>query len=139
MLFRSTAESKGLDLVMMSGAAKPPVCKILNYGKFKYEAIKKDKEVRKAQKIVETRELRLSMTIEEYDIAYRVKNAIKFLQAGDKVKLVLRMKGRQQAYTARAIEIMKDFVSRVAEYGYTEKDPEVTGRIIFVVINPKKS
>ncbi len=135
----SRAESEGLDLVMMSGASKPPVCKILDYGKYKYDAMKKDKEIRKAQKIVETKEVRLSMTIEEYDIDYRVKNAIKFLQGGDKVKVTLRMKGRQQAYSARAIEIIKDFVSRVSEYGFTEKEPEIAGRNIFVVINPKKN
>ncbi len=135
----SRAESEGLDLVMMSGASKPPVCKILDYGKYKYDAMKKDKEIRKAQKTVETKEVRLSMTIEEYDIDYRVKNAIKFLQGGDKVKVTLRMKGRQQAYSARAIEIIKDFVSRVSEYGFTEKEPEIAGRNIFVVINPKKN
>ena len=135
----SRAESEGLDLVMMSGASKPPVCKILDYGKYKYDAMKKDKEIRKAQKIVETKEVRLSMTIEEYDIDYRGKNAIKFLQGGDKVKVTLRMKGRQQAYSARAIEIIKDFVSRVSEYGFTEKEPEIAGRNIFVVINPKKN
>lgn len=133
------AEEKGLDLVMMSGAAKPPVCKFLNYGKYKYEAIKKEKELRKAQKIVETKEVRLSMTIEEYDIDYRVKNAIKFLQGGDKVKVTLKMKGRQQAYATRAIEIIKDFVSRLGNYGYTEKEPEAAGRNIFVVVNPKKN
>lgn len=131
------AEEKGLDLVMMSGASKPPVCKILNYGKYKYEAIKKEKEIRKAQKIVEIKEVRLSMTIEEYDIEYRVKSAIKFLQAGDKVKLTLKMKGRQQAYSARAVEIINDFVSRLSDYGYTEKAPESAGRNVFVVVNPK--
>ncbi len=124
---------------MMSGAAKPPVCKILNYGKYKYDAMKKDKEIRKAQKIIETKEVRLSMTIEEYDIDYRVKNAIKFLQGGNKVKVTLKMKGRQQAYSARAIEIIKDFISRVGEFGFTEKEPEIAGRNIFVIVSPKKN
>ena len=79
------------------------------------------------------------MTIEEYDIEYRVKNAIKFLQGGDKVKVSLKMKGRQQAYSARAVEIIKDFVSRLNDYGFTEKEPESAGRNIFVVVNPKKN
>ncbi len=135
----SLAQSKDLDLVMMSGASKPPVCKILNYGKFKYDAIKKDKEIRKSQKVVETKEVQLSMTIEEYDIAYRVKNACKFLQGGNKVKVTLKMKGRQQAYASRAIEIIKDFVSRVSECGFIEKEPEIAGRNAFVVITPKKN
>lgn len=133
------AEEKGLDLVMISGASKPPVCKILNYGKYKYEALKKEKELRKAHKITEIKVIQLSMTIEEYDIQYRVKNAIKFLQAGDKVKLTLRMKGRQQAYTSRAIEIIKDFAARISEYGSTDKEPEIAGKNIFVVVNPKKN
>lgn len=135
----SLAQSKDLDLVMMSGASKPPVCKILNYGKFKYDAIKKDKEIRKSQKVVETKEVQLSMTIEEYYIAYRVKNACKFLQGGNKVKVTLKMKGRQQAYASRAIEIIKDFVSRVSECGFIEKEPEIAGRNAFVVITPKKN
>lgn len=135
----SLAQSKDLDLVMMSGASKPPVCKILNYGKFKYDAVKKDKEIRKAQKVVETKEVQLSMTIEEYDIAYRVKNACKFLQGGNKVKVTLKMRGRQQAYASRAIEIIKDFVARVSECGFIEKEPEIAGRNAFVVITPKKN
>ena len=124
---------------MMSGASKPPVCKILNYGKFKYDSMKKDKEIKKSQKIMETKEVQLSMTIEEYDIAYRVKNASKFLQSGNKVKVTLKMRGRQQAYSARAVEIIKDFVSRVSEFGFIEKEPEIAGRNAFVVITPKKN
>ena len=133
------AEDRELDLVLMSPSAKPPVCKLLNYGKYKYEAMKKEKELKKAQKVVETKEVRLSMTIEEYDIDYRVKNAIKFLQGGDKVKVTLKMKGRQQSYSARAVEIIKDFVGRVSDYGFIEKEPEIAGKNIFVVINPKKA
>lgn len=133
------ASQKELDLVQMAGGAVPPVCRLLDYGKYKYDALKKEKELRKAQKIIETKEVHLSMTIEEYDIDYRVKNAIKFLQAGDKVKVVLRMNGRQQAYAGKAKEIVKDFVGRVSEYGSTEKDPEHLGRNVFVVINPKKN
>lgn len=101
--------------------------------------MKKDKEIKKAQKIMETKEVQLSMTIEEYDIAYRVKNATKFLQSGNKVKVTLKMRGRQQAYSARAIEIIKDFVSRVSDYGFIEKEPEIAGRNAFVVITPKKN
>ncbi len=133
------AEEKGLDLVMMAGASKPPVCRLLNYGKFKYDALKKDKEIKKAQKIVETKEVHLSMTINEHDIAYRVTSAVKFLQNGDKVKIALRMKGREQAYANKGVEIVKEFAGRLSEYGSLDKEPEKMGRNIFAVVNPKKN
>lgn len=133
------AEERGYDLVLMSATSNPPVCKLLNYGKFKYEALKKEKEMKKSQKIIETKEVRLSMTIEEHDIVYRVSSATKFLKEGNKVKVTLKMKGREQAYVKKAIEIVKEFCSRVSEYGITEKEPELLGRNIFVVISPKKS
>lgn len=133
------AEERGLDLVLMSGGTTPPVCKILNYGKFKYDALKKDKEIKKSQKIIETKEVRLSMTIDEHDIAYRISNATKFLKEGNKVKVALKMKGREQAYVKKAIEIVKEFCSRLDEIGSTEKEPELAGRNIFVVISPKKT
>ena len=132
------ADEKGLDLVLMAGNSKPPVCRLLNYGKFKYDALKKDKEIRKAQKVVETKEVHLSMTIDEHDIAYRVTSAIKFLQNGDKVKIALRMKGREQAYTNKAVDVVKEFVGRLSEYGSMDKEPEKVGRNIFAIVNPIK-
>ena len=123
----------------MSSGTNPPVCKILNYGKFKYDALKKDKEIKKSQKIVETKEVRLSMTIDEHDKTYRISNMIKFLQEGNKVKISLRMKGREQAYVKKAIEIVKEFCDRVAEYGTADKEPELLGKNIFVVVSPKKA
>ena len=133
------AEEAGLDLVLMSGGSVPPVCKILDYGKFKYDALKKDKEIKKSQKIIETKEVRLSMTIDEHDIAYRVSSTTKFLQDGNKVKVSLKMKGREQAYVKKAIEIVQDFCSRLSDVGFTEKAPELLGRNVFVIISPKKS
>lgn len=133
------AEEKGLDLVMMSGGTTPPVCKLLDYGKFKYDAIKKDKEIKKSQKIIETKEVRLSMTIDEHDIAYRISSATKFLKEGNKVKVSLRMKGREQAYVKKAIEVVKDFCARLDEFGTLDKEPELLGRNVFVVISPKKT
>lgn len=117
----------------------PPVCKILNYGKFKYDALKKDKEIKKSQKIIETKEVRLSMTIDEHDILYRVSSATKFLKDGDKVKVSLKMRGREQAYVKKGIEIVKDFCARLDEVGQLEKEPELVGKNIFVVISPKKT
>ena len=133
------AEEKGLDLIMMSGGTTPPVCKLLDYGKFKYDAIKKDKEIKKSQKIIETKEVRLSMTIDEHDIAYRISSATKFLKEGNKVKVSLRMKGREQAYVKKAIEVVKDFCARLDEFGTLDKEPELLGRNAFVVISPKKT
>ena len=124
---------------MMSGSTVPPVCKLLDYGKYKYDALKKDKEVKKAQKIIETKEVRLSMTIDEHDIAYRISSATKFSKDGNKVKVSLRMKGREQAYVKKAIEVVKDFCSRLNEFGTLDKEPELLGRNVFVVISPKKT
>ena len=122
----------------MSATAKPVVCKIMDYSKYRFDTIKKEKELKKNQKIIELKEIQLSMTISEHDISYRVTNAIKFLQDGNKVKVVLRMKGRQQAYLKTCIEVVKNFVGRLTDYGQTDKEPEVTGKNIMVVINPKK-
>ena len=133
------AEERGYDLVLMSGGTNPPVCKILDYGKFKYDALKKDKEIKKAQKIIETKEVRLSMTIEDPDIAYRVASATKFLKEGNKVKVTLRMKGREQAYVKKAIEVVKEFCARLSDIGSIDKEPELLGRNIFVVVSPKKA
>ncbi len=132
------ATEKELDLVMMAGNSNPPVCKILDYGKYKYESLKKEKEIKKAQKIVEIKEVRLSMTIEEHDIAYRIASASKFLKEGNKVKVTLRMKGREQSYVKKAIEIVKEFCSRLSDLGTIDKEPELLGRNIFVVVSPKK-
>lgn len=122
----------------MAGNSNPAVCRLLNYGKFKYDALKKEKEIKKSQKIIETKEVRLSMTIEEHDIKYRLANAQKFLKNGDKVKVSLRMKGREQAYVKKAIEIVKDFCSRLSEFGSLDKEPEHVGRNIFAIITPNK-
>ena len=91
------ADEEGLDLVLMSPNAEPPVCKIINYGKFKFEQAKKLKEQRKAQKVIEIKEVQLSMTIEKHDMEVKAKHANRFLEDGDKVKVSIRMKGRQQA------------------------------------------
>lgn len=135
---QSIAEEQGLDLVLMAGNSTPAVCRLLNYGKFKYEALKKEKEIKKTQKIVETKEVRLSMTIEEHDIEYRLSNAQKFLKNGDKVKVSLKMKGREQAYVKKGIEIVKDFCAKLSQFGSLDKEPEQVGRNIFATLTPNK-
>ena len=131
------ADEAGLDLVKISPNAVPAVCKIMNYGKFIFDKNKREKEARKNQKIIELKEVQLSMTIEQHDIDIKAKNAIKFLQAGNKVKVVLRMRGRQQAYSAKGIEIVNSFCTQVEEFSTKEKDPKVEGRNVVVVLSPK--
>ena len=131
------ADDAGLDLVKISPNAVPPVCKIMNYGKFIFDKNKREKEARKNQKVIELKEVQLSMTIEQHDIDIKAKNTIKFLQAGNKVKVVLRMRGRQQAYSQKGIEIVNGFCSQVEEFSTKEKDPKVEGRNVVVVLSPK--
>lgn len=122
----------------MNGGAKPAVCKLMDYGKYKFDAIKKEKESKKNQKTIEVKEIQLSMTISDHDIAYRVTNAKKFLSDGNKVKISLRMRGRQQAYAKTCIEVVKNFAAKLEDVGTCEKEPEVNGRNIIVVVSPKK-
>ena len=136
---QSLAEDKGIDLVQMNGGAKPAVCKLMDYGKYKFDAIKKEKELKKNQKTIEVKEIQLSMTISDHDIAYRVTNAKKFLSEGNKVKVTLRMRGRQQAYAKNCIEVVKNFTAKLDDVGSCDKEPEVNGRNIIVVVSPKKA
>lgn len=133
------AEQEGLDLVMMSASNGVAVCKILDYGKYKFDAIKKEKELKKNQKITETKEVQLSMTIDKRDLEIKAKRGYEFLCDGNKLKVVLRMSGRQQAYSAKAIEVVKEYCSMVAEKGQADKEPEIVGRNIIVIVSPKKS
>lgn len=133
------AEEQNLDLVLMSPNAEPPVCKIIDYGKFKFDQAKKLKEQRKAQKTVEIKEIQLSMTIEKHDIDVKAKHAQKFLSNGDKVKVTIRMKGRQQARPEMGIEVMNTFFEVIKDFGVIEKAPEIMGRNIFMILAPIKT
>ena len=132
------ADKDGVDLVMMNPNGNPPVCKLMDYGKYKFDAVKKEKEKQKNQKISEIKEIQLSMRIDDYHVSFKLKNAQKILQEGDKVKVSLRMRGREQAYSQNAVETVKKFVTDLADYGFIEKDPVIMGRNVSVVINPKK-
>ena len=133
------ADEAGLDLVKISPNAVPPVCRIMDYGKFRFDQMKREKEQRKNQKVVELKEVQLSMTIELHDMQVKAKNATKFLQAGNKVKVALRMRGRQQAYFMKSIEICNDFYNLVSEFATKEKEPKVEGRNILMILAPKTS
>ena len=130
------ADEQGLDLVKISPQATPPVCKLMDYGKFRFEQGKREKEARKNQKIVELKEIRLSMTIDEGDIATKAKNAVKFLKDGDKVKVSLRMRGRQMAFVGNGIEVANSFYEKIKDYATIEKKPLAEGRFITMVLAP---
>ena len=131
------AQAQDLDLVKISPNAVPPVCRIMNYGKFKFDQMKREKEARKNQKVVELKEIQLSMTIELHDMEVKAKNANKFLAQGNKVKVSLRMRGRQQAYFMHGIEICKQFYGLVEENAIIEKEPKVEGRNVLMILSPK--
>jgi translation initiation factor IF-3 len=131
------AEEKALDLVKIVPNAKPPVCKLMNYDKHRFEQAKRERELRKNQRIVELKEVQLSATIEENDIQTRYKNAVKFLEAGDKVKVSIRFRGRQIAHTNIGTQIMLDFAKRIEEYGTIERHPKLEGRFMIMIIVPK--
>lgn len=136
---RQIADNEGLDLVLMSGNSSPAVCKIMDYGKYRFDSIKREKELKKNQKIIELKEIQLTMRIDQYHINFKLKNAQKILQDGDKVKVSLRMKGREQAYAKNAVEVVENFVNALSEFGSVDKKPEIVGRNVIVVINPKKT
>ena len=133
------ADKEGLDLVKISPSATPPVCRIMDYGKYLFDKTKREKEQRKNQKIVELKEVQLSMTIEQHDVDIKAKNAMKFLNNGDKVKVSIRMSGRQQAYFERGIETENRFAESLSEIAVIEKPAKVEGRNIIMILAPKNA
>ena len=119
------AAEKKLDLVNIAPSAKPPVCKILDYGKYRYELQKKEKEARKKQKITQIKEIRVSTFIEGHDLQVKAKNAAKFLRDGDKVKVSLRFKGREKGYASVGQQVMERFAQDISEVGVVEKKPQL--------------
>lgn len=135
---RQIAENHELDLVKVSPNAKPPVCKILDYGKFRYEEMRRQKEAKKNQKAVVIKEIRMSVRVEEHDIQVKAKNAIKFLTQGNRVKITIRFRGREMAYTEQGKAVLLDFANRLKDYGNIDKNPKLEGRSMSVFMSPKK-
>lgn len=131
------AENKKLDLVCIAPKAAPPVCKILDYGKYKYELQKKEKEAKKKQKTTQVKEIRLSTFIEDHDIMVKAKTGAKFLKDGDKLKVSLRFRGREKDYVARGMEVMDKFAEAVSEVGTIDKKPNFEGRSLTMILTPK--
>ncbi len=132
------AVEKKLDLVKIAPNAVPPVCRIMDYGKHKYEQAKKEKEAKKKQKVMSVKEVRLSLNIEKHDIETKAKNAMKFLEHGDKVKVSLRFKGRQMGHTSLGYEVFDKFAITIQEAGDMDGRPKMEGRSMVVFFVPKK-
>lgn len=132
------AAEKHLDLVQIVPNAVPTVCKLMDYGKYLYEKTKKDKEAKKKQKTIDVKEIRLSAKIEKHDFEFKVKNAYKFLESGDKVKVSIRFRGREMQYTKAGAEVLGEFAEAVKDVGTLEKKPQLEGRNMMVFINPIK-
>ena len=132
------ANKKNLDLVLISPNAKPPVCKIMDYGKYRYEQARKEKEAKKKQKTINVKEIRLRPGIEQNDLNTKAKQASKFLKKGDKVKVELRFRGRELGHKDIGKEVMLKFVDAVKEFGEPVKAPAFEGNNMVVIIDPKK-
>ncbi len=132
------AEERQLDLVKIAPQARPPVCKLMDYGKYRFEQSKREREIRKNQKIITIKEVRLSATIEDHDVDVKYKNAVKFLQDGNKLKVTIRFRGRQITHSEIGAQVMKDFAERISEYGVVERRPLLEGRNMIMIVAPKE-
>ena len=132
----SNAYSKGLDLILISPNAQPPVCRIADFGRYRFEQDKREKEAKKKQNIVEIKEVQLSCRIEQHDFDTKVNHAVKFLGEGNKVKVVLRFRGREMSHQQLGRENLDKFRDAVAEYGTVEKAPVLDGKLMTMVVSP---
>ena len=133
-----TAYDKGLDLILISPNAQPPVCRITDYGRYRYEQEKREKEAKKKQNIIEVKEVQLSCRIETHDFETKVKHAMRFLGEGNKVKVVLRFRGREMSHQEIGKEILERFREAVKEAGTVDKTPNLEGRLMTMIVNPVK-
>ena len=132
------AKSKNMDLVLVSGNSDKPVCKIMDYGKYKFEQSKREKESRKKQKIVELKEIRVTPNIEEHDFNFKIKNAKKFLEGGNKVKVTVRFRGRELNYVKLGQEVLNKFTENLEEIASLEKPAKLEGKNLFIILAPLK-
>ena len=133
------AQEAELDLVKIAPTAKPPVCKIIDYGKYRYEMARKEKEAKKKQKIIEVKEVRLSPNIDSNDLSTKINAARKFIQKGNKVKITLRFRGREMAHMNASRHILDDFAKELADIAVVEKPSKVEGRSIVMFLTEKRS
>ena len=133
------AQEAGLDLVKIAPQAKPPVCKIIDYGKYRYELSRKEKEAKKKQKTIDIKEVRLSPNIDTNDLKTKVNAARKFLSKGDRVKVTLRFRGREMAHMASSKHVLDDFAEHLADVAVVEKAPKIEGRSMTMFLAPKNN
>ena len=131
------AEEKKLDLVLVAANANPPVCKIMNYGKYKFEQAKKEKEAKKKQKVVETKEIRITPNIEEHDFGFKAKNARKFLENGNKLKITVRFRGREINNSKAGETVLNKFIEELSDISTVEKKPKLEGKNMFIMLAKK--
>ena len=132
------ADEAGLDLVKIAPQAKPPVCRIVDYGKFRYEQARKEKEAKKKQKVVEIKEIRLSPNIDTNDLNTKINAARKFLTKGDRVKVTLRFRGREMAHMNNSKHILDDFAQSLSDVSVIEKAPKIEGRSLTMFLTEKR-
>jgi len=133
------AIEKEVDLVKIAGTSKPPVCKIMDYGKYRYEQAKREKEVRRHQHIVEIKEIRMSPSIGANDFNTKLRNGIKFLNEGDRLKITVRFRGREMAHTDIGEKLLVKFAEECAEHGNVDKNPKLDGRHMSMFLTPKQT
>ena len=131
------AEEKNLDLVKIAPQAKPPVCKIMDYGKYRFEQTKREKEARKNQRIIEIKEIRLSLNIDKHDFETKVNHAKRFLESGNKVKVSIRFRGREMAHPENGLVTMSNFSEACSEFSSVEKPAKLEGRSMQMFLAPK--
>ena len=131
------AIEKNLDLVLVAPNGNPPVCKIMNYGKYKFEQAKKEKEAKKKQKVTELKELRITPNTEEHDFNFKAKNARKFLQDGCKVKITVRFRGRELNYVKLGEDILNKFIEELSDIATPDKKPVLEGKNMFIILQNK--
>ena len=132
------AQEKELDLVEVSANAKPPVCRIMDYGKFRYEQSKREKEVRKKQRIISVKEIKLRPNIEDHDLFTKSKNSSKFLKEGDKVKVTMMFRGREMAHTELGKQLLDKVAVEMHEIANIERHPKIEGRNMIMILAPKQ-
>ena len=131
------AQEAELDLVMIAPTAKPPVCKIIDYGKYRYEQARREKEAKKNQRVIEIKEIRLSLNIDTHDFETKLNHARKFISGGNKVKVSIRFRGREMVHPERGLEIMESFAEACAEYGNVEKPAKLENRTMLMFLAAK--
>ena len=131
------AEEKKLDLVLVAPQAKPPVCKIMNYGKYKFDQAKKEKEAKKKQKVAEVKEIRITPNIEEHDFGLKEKNARKFIDDGNKLKITVRFRGREVNNSHLGEEVLNRFIENLSDIANVDRAPKLEGRNMFIMLSKK--